>query len=72
MTAITPAQQRTLDFIRAFIAEKGYPPTRNEIRTAFGYSSANSVESHLNYLVKSKAIELIPNIARGIKILEAV
>lgn len=69
MTTITPAQQRVLDFVRAFIREKGFPPTRSEISAAMGYSSANAADQTLRYLAKKGAIELAPNISRGIRIL---
>ena len=43
-------QREILDFLRAEIKTKGYPPTIREIGLAVGLRSTSSVHSHLNAL----------------------
>jgi SOS-response transcriptional repressor LexA len=49
---MTPKQKRILDFIRKFIAEKGYSPSYAEIGAALGYSSLATVFVHVQRLLK--------------------
>lgn len=67
---LTEAQTKVFNFIKSFIHEKRYPPTREEIRKEFGYRSINAVQDHLKYLAKKGAIRLDHNISRGIVIVE--
>jgi repressor LexA len=66
---LTPRQREVLDFIRSFSTEKGYAPSRTDVCKAMGVSSTNAAQEILTRLVKAGAIEIAPNIARGIKIL---
>ncbi|HUG89000.1 MAG TPA: transcriptional repressor LexA [Actinomycetota bacterium] len=50
MDDITPRQQRILDFIRATVQERGYPPTVREIGEAVGLTSSSSVHAQLSNL----------------------
>ncbi len=50
MEALTDRQQLVLDFIRASIVERGYPPTLREIGTQLGIRSTNGVNDHLRAL----------------------
>jgi len=45
-------QQRILDFIKAEIQAKGYPPSVREIATAVGLKSTSTVHGHLQRLEK--------------------
>lgn len=65
---MTTRQKQILDFVRQFMVEKGCPPTRNEIRLAFGFSSANAAEEHLRALERHGALILVPGISRGIRL----
>ena len=40
---LTPAQQRTLDFIRGYILREGYAPSLAEIALGLGVSSKGSM-----------------------------
>lgn len=70
MTALTPRQAQILQMIRAFVAEHGYPPTRNEIAAALGFRSVNAAVDHLKALARKEAIELLPGASRGIRLLK--
>ena len=50
MVALTERQQMVLDFIRASIVERGYPPTLREIGARMGIRSTNGVNDHLRAL----------------------
>ena len=66
-----PAKDRTeavFDYLQRYIQEKGFPPSRREIRTAVGLSSTSSVSFHLDKLEALGQIRLYKNIARGIVI----
>jgi len=49
---LTKRQTMVLDFIRASIEERGYPPTIREIGTHMGIRSTNGVNDHLKALEK--------------------
>jgi repressor LexA len=70
MNKLTPRQTEVLDFIRSYIEETGYPPTRAEIAQKLGFKSANASEEHLKALARKGAIEMIPGTSRGIKLPE--
>jgi repressor LexA len=65
---LTDRQGEVLDFIRTCIREHGLPPTRVEICRRFGFKSPNAAEDHLRSLRRKGFIELVPAIARGIRI----
>lgn len=67
---LTARQAEILEAIRQQIAETGVPPSRPELAKALGISSTNGVFKHLDALAKKGAIELIPNSARGIRVVE--
>lgn len=68
---MTETQQRVLAYVQEFLADHGMPPTRNEIRLAFGWKSANAAEEHLKALARQQVIQLIPGISRGIRLVAA-
>ncbi len=70
MNKLTARQTEVLDFIKSYIDETGYPPTRADIAKKLGFKSANASEEHLKALARKGAIEMIPGTSRGIKLPE--
>jgi repressor LexA len=67
---LTARQAEILEIIRNHVAETGMPPSRPELARMLGIASTNGVFKHLDALAKKGAIELVPNAARGIRVLE--
>lgn len=67
---LTTKQAEILEFIRQTIGETGFPPTRAEIATAFGFRSPNAAEEHLRTLQRKGAIEIVAGTSRGIRLSE--
>ena len=65
---ISKKQQEILDYIKAQILEKGYPPAVREICEAVGLKSTSSVHSHLETLEKNGYIRRDPTKPRAIEI----
>ncbi len=65
---LTRSQQRTYDFIIAFIDEKGYSPTTTEIARGTGLVSRGVVYRYIKALVAENKITLIPNRHRNIQL----
>ena len=69
MEKLTSKQNQVLDFLKSFLAKKGYPPTVREICKALDLSSPATVHAHLTTLEnkgyikkggsKNRAIELL-------------
>ena len=69
MEKLTSKQNQVLDYLKKFMAKKGYPPTVREIGSALSLSSPATVHAHLNTLAdkgyikkgnsKNRAIELL-------------
>jgi repressor LexA len=70
MITLTARQQEILLFIQEFIEAEGFPPTRAEIALALGFRSPNAAEEHLRALERKEAIEILPGVSRGIRLLE--
>ncbi len=68
MIKLTPRQGEVLEFIKRYIDDIGYPPTRADIAKELGFKSANASEEHLKALARKGAIEMIPGASRGIKL----
>ena len=68
MTPLTARQREILALIRREVRERGAPPTRAEIATAFGFRSANAADAHLRALARKGVIELVGGLARGIRL----
>ena len=66
---MTKRQQEILDFVKGFIRDNQYPPTRTEISEAFGFKSTNAAEDHLRALERKGLVKLVANIQRGIVVL---
>jgi repressor LexA len=67
---LTARQAEILAIIRQYVADTGLPPSRPELAKMLGIASTNGVFKHLDALAKKGAIELVPNAARGIRLLE--
>ncbi len=67
---LTARQAQILEVIRNHVAETGMPPSRPELAKILGIASTNGVFKHLDALAKKGAIQLVPNAARGIRVLE--
>ncbi len=69
MEKLTKRQEDTLNFIKSFMVEHGYPPTVREICEALGVSSPATIHAHLTSLSnkgfikknesKNRALELL-------------
>jgi repressor LexA len=66
---LTDRQAEILEVLRDYVAENGRPPSRPELAKMLGIASTNAVFKHLDALARKGAIELVPNAARGIRIL---
>jgi SOS regulatory protein LexA len=67
---ITAKQKRVYEFIRRYIASNEEPPTMAEIGRQFQMSSSASVHAILSALEREGLIKRIPNVSRGIEIVE--
>jgi repressor LexA len=67
---LTERQDRVYRFIREFMEEYGFPPTRAEIADGLGFRSANAAEDHLKALARKGVIELWSGASRGIRLLQ--
>ena len=71
MHKLTARQSEVLNFIKSYIEDTGYPPTRADIAKELGFKSANASEEHLKALARKGAIQTIPGTSRGIKLPES-
>jgi repressor LexA len=69
MTELSPKQLEVLAFVQRFTHEHGLPPTRGEIARGLGLKNRQGIDQHLRALEGKGAIELVPGIPRGIRIL---
>lgn len=67
---VTAKQRRVFDFIRRYIESNHEPPTIAEIGRQFQMSSSASVHAILIALEREGLIKRIPNVSRGIQIVE--
>lgn len=70
MNNISSRQKTILDFIKAEVKEKGYPPSVREIGEAVGLASSSTVHGHLERLEKKGYIRRDPTKPRAIEILD--
>ncbi|MGE7955968.1 transcriptional repressor LexA [Pseudomonas sp. NPDC089530] len=69
MSPLSPRRTAILTFIRERIAEHGQPPSLAEISEAFGFASRSVARKHVVALTEAGFIEVNPNQARGIRLL---
>lgn len=65
---VSERQQEILGFITAFVAENGYPPTHEEIRTGLDLSTKSLVSHHLEALQAAGHLSRVPNTPRGLRL----
>ena len=68
MHKLTPRQEQILEYIKDYLQETGFPPTRSEIAQEMGFKSPNAAEEHLRALARKGAIEMISGTSRGIRL----
>lgn len=68
MGPLSPKQLEVLAFIRSFMEERGWPPTRGEIAEGLGLRNRQGIDQHLRALELKGAIELTPGVSRGIRL----
>ena len=68
MHKLTTRQQQILDYIKDYLHDTGFPPTRLEIARQMGFRSPNAAEEHLRALARKGAIEMMSGISRGIRL----
>lgn len=66
---LTDRQRQVLEFIKAEIRRKGYPPTVRDIGEAVGLSSSSTVHSHLAALEAKGLIKRDPSKPRALEVL---
>lgn len=71
MSQLTSRQREILAFIQDAVREEGYPPAQRDIAQHFGFGQ-NAARDHLLALARKGEIELVPNDARGIRLLKPV
>jgi len=67
---LSDRQRQILDFIRAEIHRRGYPPAVREIGKAVGLSSSSTVHSHLAALEEKGFIRRDPSKPRALEVLD--
>lgn len=67
---MTDRQREILDFIRAELHRRGYPPSVREIGEAVGLSSSSTVHSHLAALEAKGFIRRDPSKPRALEVLD--
>ncbi|PKQ17304.1 MAG: repressor LexA [Actinobacteria bacterium HGW-Actinobacteria-7] len=67
---LTKRQQQILDFIRAELHLRGYPPSVREIGEAIGLSSSSTVHSHLAALEAKGFLRRDPSKPRALEVLD--
>jgi len=66
---LAPRQREVLEFLIAYITERGYPPTRREIASELGVNHAQSVKDHLSHLAHKTYVEWDRQVARSLRVL---
>jgi repressor LexA len=64
----TERQQQIASFLQSESIKRGSAPTQREIAERFGFSSLNSVRSHLRLMEKKGMLKRLPGKARGLKL----
>ncbi len=67
---LTDRQRQILDFIKAEMRRKGYPPTVRDIGEAVGLSSSSTVHSHLAALEAKGLIRRDPSKPRALEVMD--
>jgi repressor LexA len=67
---LTDRQRQVLDFIKAEIRRRGFPPTVRDIGDAVGLSSSSTVHAHLAALEAKGLIRRDPSKPRAVEVLD--
>ncbi len=70
MSTLSPRRSAILTFIRDRIAQQGQSPSLAEISEAFGFASRSVARKHILALTDAGLIEVMPNQARGIRLIQ--
>ena len=65
--ALTRRQREVYDFICAFVKEKGYSPSLEEIGAHFGLASVATVHKHVQHLVEKGFLRKAWNRSRSVE-----
>ena len=68
-SSLTARQQKVYDFIKEFLEAHGYPPTLQEMANTLKIQPS-AVRAHLLLMAKKNALRYVPNISRGIELLQ--
>lgn len=71
MSTLSPKRSAILTFIRDRIALQGQSPSLAEISEAFGFASRSVARKHIVALTEAGLIEVMPNQARGIRLVQS-
>lgn len=71
MSTLSPRRTAILAFIRERVTEQGQSPSLAEIAEAFEFASRSVARKHIVALAEAGYIEVRPNQARGIRLIEA-
>ena len=66
---LTKPQAGILQFVRAFLKTRGFPPTRIEISNYFGWASRNAAQQQLRAIERKGWIKISHMTSRGISVL---
>lgn len=65
MSDLSAKQKQILEYMKAEVREKGYPPSVREICDAVGLKSTSTVHGHLSRLEKKRADTQRPDKAQS-------
>ena len=66
---LTAHQKRVFDYLQAYIAEHGYSPSYDDIKTRFDLASKSGVHRVMHELEERGFIRMLPNRSRSITII---
>lgn len=66
---MTKRQAQLLDFIRSYVAEKGYSPSFDEMRLTLGLRSKSGVHRSVDALVAHGKVRRTPFRARSVEVI---
>ena len=69
---LTSIQKSILQFIEDQLDKNGFFPSQAEIGLHFGYKSPNATRQNLKLIEKKGYIELVPGVARGMRLLRRI
>jgi repressor LexA len=69
--ALTKRQREIYDFIRTFVADRGYSPSLEEIGAHFNLSSVATVHKHVQHLVEKRFLRKAWNRSRSVEPVES-